>query len=204
MSGATWAAAAVAAASALLGATAPPPAPGQTGGLAVRTDSKKSAAVARVPAPLVGSWTWGSVNPGRYVDRNTGKYLGHAGGGAVSYVFSADGTFRRYVLIDSGAGFSNDSIFSSMQGKAEFDEAAGTFTLRFSKGEITFEKKSGMTRRPLTKEDMERGGTVFTYVLERDGDGNATLHVNDRDKPAKDGRQFRKDAGGEDAKTPKP
>lgn len=155
--------------------------------------TKTAPIIDRIPAAMVGIWTWGTVNPGRYVNKSTGEYMGHAGGGAVSHMFSADGTYRRYVLIDSGAGFSNESIFSVMEGKITVNESAGTFTLRFTKGNISFEKTSGITRRPLTKEDMERGGTVFTYHLEKDDNGNPILMVNDRGKPAKDGRIFRKD-----------
>lgn len=178
-------------------------------GTASVSESKKQRANGRIPAAVVGSWTWGTVNPGRYVSKTTGEYLGHSGGGAVSYLFSADGTFKRYVLIDSGAGFSNESIFSAMEGKATFNESAGTFTLRFIKGTISFEKTSGITRRPLTREDMERGGTVFTYRLEKDKEGNASLIINDPGKETKEERTFRKDKQAEDApakeaQTPKP
>lgn len=144
----------------------------------------------RVPAAMAGTWTWGSVNPGRYVNKVTGEYAGHAGGGAVSHTFSPDGTYRRYVLIHMGAGYSNESVFSAMEGRVTVNEAAGTFTLRMTKGQISFEKKSGITRRPLSREDMERGGTVFTYRLEKDEDGKPRLLVNDRDKPASEGRAF--------------
>lgn len=164
---------------------------GQAGGSPVPAKTGKT--VDRVPAAAVGSWTWGSVNPGRYVNRVTGEYAGHAGGGAVSYLFSPDGTFRRYVLIHLGAGFANENVFSAMEGRVSFNESAGTFTLRFTKGTITFEKKSGMTKRPLTREDMERGGTVFTYRFEKDEDGKVSLWVNDRDKAAREGRAFRRD-----------
>jgi hypothetical protein len=150
----------------------------------------------RVPAALVGSWTWGSVNPGRYVDKRTGEYVGHAGGGAISYTFGKDGSYKRYVLIHFGAGFSNESTFSAMEGTVDFDEAAGTFTIRMRKGTITFEKRSGMTKRPLSREDMERSGTVFTYRLDKDETGRTVLLVNDKDKPASEGRHFVKDTEG--------
>ena len=149
---------------------------------------------ARVPAALVGTWVWGSVNPGRYVNPTTGEYVGHAGGGAISYTFATDGAHQRYVLIHFGAGFSNESTFSSMEGTADFDEAAGTYTVRFTRGQITFEKKSGMQRRPLSREDMERNGTVFTYRLGKDENGDTVLMVNDRNKPAAEGRRFYKEA----------
>ena len=158
---------------------------------------KKAAAApsrqARVPAALVGTWVWGAANPGKYVNRATGEYVGHAGGGAVSYTFTPEGTYRRYVLIHFGAGFSNQSTFSSMEGTAAFDEAAGTFTLRLSRGQITFEKKAGMQKRPLSREDMERAGTVFSYRLDKDEEGRTVLMVNDKGKPASEGRRFYKE-----------
>ena len=148
----------------------------------------------RVPAALVGSWTWGSVNPGRYVDKVTGEYVGHAGGGAISYTFGKDGSYKRYVLIHLGAGSGNESTFSNIEGTVDFDEAAGTFSIRLTKGTITFEKRSGMTKRPLTQKGMEQGGTVFTYRLDKDESGRTVLLVNDKDKPASEGRRFYKDA----------
>jgi hypothetical protein len=160
-------------------------------------DSKK------VPAAVVGSWTWGTVSPGRYVNKITGEYVGHAGGGAVSHFFAADGTYTRYVLIQPGAAFPGESIFSVIKGKVTFNESAGTFTIRLTKGEISFEKKSGITRRPLSREDMERSGTVFTYHLEKGENGSVRLFVNDRGKPAKEGREFRKDSDGAGEKAEK-
>jgi hypothetical protein len=159
-----------------------------------KAEKPKAPRKARVPAELVGTWTWGGVNPGRYVSKTTGEYVGHAGGGAISYTFGADGTHHRYVLIHFGAGFSNESIFSSMDGTADCDEAAGTFTIRFTRGNITFEKKSGMQKRPLSREDMERGGTEFTYRLQKDEDGKTVLFVNDKGKPATEGKRFYREA----------
>lgn len=166
----------------------PPSTAGPSGGKTVSRERKP-----RVPAALVGTWTWGSVNPGRYVNKSTGEYLGHAGGGAISYTFAADGVHKRYVLIHFGAGFSNESTFSAMDGTADFDEAAGTFSVRFSRGQITFEKKRGMEKRPLSREDMERGGTVFTYRLGKDEAGTPVLYVNEAGKPATEGRRFYRD-----------
>lgn len=162
-----------------------------------RSAGKKPAAArkGRVPAALVGTWTWGSVNPGRYVDKTTGDYVGHAGGGAVSYTFSGDGTHKRYVLIHFGAGFSNESIFSAMEGTADFDEAAGTFTVHLTRGQITFEKKVGLQKRPMSREDLERSGSAYTFRLEKEKDGTTVLMVNDKGKPASEGRRFRKDTG---------
>jgi hypothetical protein len=154
------------------------------------TTAQKSAAV---PAALVGSWTWGSVNPGRYVDKVTGDYVGHAGGGATSYTFGKDGSHKRYVLIDMGAGWGNETVFSAMEGTATFDEAAGVFKVRLTKGTITFKKRSGTTKRKLTQEDLDRGGTEFTYRLEKDDKGTPYLLVNDKGKPASEGRRFNKD-----------
>jgi hypothetical protein len=133
------------------------------------------------------------MNPGRYVDKRTGEYVGHAGGGSISYTFNKDGSHKRYVLIDLGAGWGNESTFSAMEGTVDFDEAAGTFTVRMAKGTITFEKGSSMTKRPLTPKGMEQGGTVFTYQLEKDEKGNPVLRVNDKDKPASEGRRFVKE-----------
>jgi hypothetical protein len=163
------------------------------------TPSKKAAAQAatsrqaRVPAALVGTWVWGVANPGKYVNPATGEYAGHAGGGAVSYTFGKGGTYKRYTLIHFGAGFSNESIFSSMEGTTDFNEAAGTFTIRFIRGQITFEKKSGMQKRPLSRQDMEQGGTTFTYSLQKDENGTTVLLVNDKGKPASEGRRFYKE-----------
>jgi hypothetical protein len=154
------------------------------------TSPKKSAAI---PAALVGSWTWGSVNPGRYVDKVTGDYVGHAGGGATSYTFDKDGSHKRYVLIDLGAGFGNETVFSTMEGTATFDEAAGVFKVRLTRGTVTFKKRSGTTRRKLTQEDMDRAGNEFTYRLEKDDKGTPYLMVNDKGKPASEGRRFYKD-----------
>lgn len=191
-------AAAVAAAAVLAGTAASlPAASAQTQAAPASASGKQKGEskkpVGRVPAALVGSWTWGVANPGRYVSRTTGEYVGHAGGGAVSYEFGADGTFRKYVIIHLGAGFSNESTFSAMEGRVDFNEAAGTFKVNFTKGSITFEKKSGMTKRPLTQEDMERAGTVFNYRHEKDEQGRLFLLVSDRDKPVSEGRQFNKD-----------
>ena len=187
-------AAAATVATVFLGTAALPPVYGQ------RSASKKPVAsrqqAGRVPAALVGTWTWGVANPGRYVDKVTGEYVGHAGGGAVSYTFHKDGTHQRYVIIHFGKGFSNESTFSAMEGTADFDEAAGTFTIRLTKGNITFEKKAGMTKRPLSREDMERNGTVFTYRLDKDEIGRTVLLVNDKDKPASEGRRFYKETEG--------
>jgi hypothetical protein len=83
-----------------------------------------------------------------------------------------------------------------MEGTVDFDEAAGTFTVRMTKGTITFEKGSSMTKRPLTQKGMEQGGTVFTYRLEKDDKGNPVLRVNDKDKPASEGRRFVKETEG--------
>lgn len=148
----------------------------------------------KVPMGVIGTWTWGTVNPGRYVNKITGEYAGHAGGGAVSHTFAADGTYTRYVLIQPGAAFPGESIFSVIRGKVTFNESAGTFTVRFTRGEISFEKRSGITRRPLSREDMERSGTVFTYRLEKGKNGTVSLFVNDRIKPAKEGREFHRDS----------
>jgi hypothetical protein len=127
------------------------------------------------------------------VDKVTGEYVGNAGGGAISYTFGKDGSHKRYVLIHFGAGFSNESIFSAMEGTVDFDEAAGTFVVRLTKGNITFEKKSGLTKRPLSREELERGVNEFTYRLEKDDKGNPVLLVNDKGKPASEGRRFYRD-----------
>ena len=80
--------------------------------------------------------------------------------------------------------------------EAEGEWAAGTFTIRLTKGTITFEKGSSITKRPLTQKGMEQGGTVFTYRLEKDDKGNPVLRVNDKDKPASEGRRFVKETEG--------
>jgi hypothetical protein len=189
------------AAAAVLVAAACLAAPARIQGQVTKAKTVKSPAATRpagrVPAALAGTWTWGTVSPGRYVDKVTGDYVGHAGGGATSYYFGKDGSHKRCVLIHMGAGFGNESIFSAMEGTADFDEGAGTFKVRLTKGTITFEKRSGMTKRALTREDLERGGTEFTYRLEKDDKGNPYLLVNDKGKPASDGRRFNKDAEGE-------
>jgi hypothetical protein len=41
---------------------------------------------------------------------------------------------------------------------------------------------------------MERSGTVFTYRLEKGKNGTVSLFVNDRIKPAKEGREFHRDS----------
>lgn len=166
----------------------------QAGAPKPATAAKASkAARGRVPAALVGSWTWGTVNPGRYVDKVTGEYVGNAGGGAISYTFGADGSHKRYVLIQLGAGFSNESVFSAMEGTVDFDEAAGTFSINLTKGTVTFEKPSGRTKKPLTKEGMAQGGNTFAYRLEKDEDGRQYLLVSDKGKPVAEGRRFYKD-----------
>ncbi len=161
-----------------------------------QTKNKKASSVrqpARVPAELVGSWTWGTVNPGRYVDKVTGDYVGHTGGGATSYTFGKDGSHSRYVLIDLGAGFGNETVFSTMVGTADFDEAAGILKVRLRKGTVSFKKRSGTTRRKLTQEDLDRGGTEFVYRLEKDDKGTPYLLINDKGKPVSEGRRFYKD-----------
>jgi hypothetical protein len=188
----TLVAAAATVATVFLGTAALPPVYGQRNGSKNPASSARQQ-TGRVPAALVGTWTWGVANPGKYVDKVTGEYVGHAGGGAVSYTFGKDGTHKRYVIIHFGKGFGNESTFSAMEGTADFDEAAGTFTVRLTKGNITFEKKAGMTKRPLSREDMERNGTVFTYRLDKDEVGRTVLLVNDKNKPASEGRRFYKE-----------
>ena len=79
-----------------------------------RNGGKKPAVVqktGRVPDALVGSWTWGAMNPGRYVDKRTGEYVGHAGGGSISYTFNKDGSHKRYVLIHLRGLWEREHLF---------------------------------------------------------------------------------------------
>jgi hypothetical protein len=143
----------------------------------------------KVPASVVGEWFWGTVSPSYYVDRNTGEFLGNSSGGGSSFVFKADGTYQRYVLIQTRLGGSTSEIFAVSQGTVVFDEAKGTFTLRPTKGNYTFTDNKKQRKRPMEKDELERAGLEFTYRLAKE-DGKTYLFIARKGEKPDEARRY--------------
>jgi hypothetical protein len=139
-----------------------------------------------VPAGLVGDWFWGTVSPTRYWDRDTGDFVGHGYSGALSYVFAADGTYKRYFYLETRLGGDVSGIFSASEGTVAF--TGDTFTLKPTKGTYRFtEGRSKKKEREMRRDELERPGLVFTYRMEKKADGAQVLMVG---KEGEDARAF--------------
>lgn len=143
---------------------------------------------AAVPAGLVGDWFWGTVSPTRYWDRDTGDFVGHGYSGALSYVFAADGTYKRYFYLETRLGGDVSGVFSASEGTVAF--TGDTFTLKPTKGTYRFtEGRSTKKEREMRRDELERPGLVFTYRIEKKPDGAPVLMVG---KEGEDARAFSK------------
>jgi hypothetical protein len=151
--------------------------------------AKQAAKPAPVPAGLAGEWYRGSVSLARYVDARTGAYVGHNGGGSRTWVFAKDGTYKRYVYIDTGYG--GTRIFAASEGSVTFartSDTEGTFTLRPRKGTYTYEEQGS---RPMGRDALARAGTVFAYRLEAGSDGGGPyLYVRRKGEASSEADRF--------------
>ncbi len=150
--------------------------------------AKKQAA--KVPAQVVGEWYRGSVSLSRYVDATTGVYLGNGGGGSRTWLFAKDGTYKRYVYIDTG--FGGTTLFAASEGAVTFSPTSpteGTFTLRPKKGTYTYGTNAG--NRPMGRSELERAGTAFHYRFEAEGeDGKPHLYIRRKEEAPSDVDEF--------------
>ena len=142
-----------------------------------------------VPAELVGDWFWGNVSLARYVDRNTGDFLGNAHSGALTYAFAADGTYKRYFYLEVRPGGDVSGIFSASEGTVTF--TGDSFTLRPTKGTYRFTEGCSKKReREMRQDELERPGLTFAWRLEKKAkDKPADLIVG---KPGEDPHTFRR------------
>jgi hypothetical protein len=141
-----------------------------------------------LPAGLAGDWFWGSISPTKYWDRDTGEFVGHGYSGALSYVFGADGTYKRYFYLEQRLGGETSGIFSASEGTVAF--TGDTFTLTPAKGTYRFTTgRKKPTERPMRQDELERPGLVFTWRLEkkREGGGPPVLMIS---KEGEDARAF--------------
>lgn len=146
-------------------------------------------ASAKIPSSLVGEWFWGTVSPSYYVDKNTGAFLGNSTGGGQTLIFKANGTYQRYVLIQTRLSMSTSEVFAASQGTVTFDESKGAFTLHPKKGEYTFKDGSSTRRRAMEKNELERAGLQFTYRFAKD-DKNTYLYVAKKGEKPDEARRF--------------
>jgi len=124
----------------------------------------------------VGDWFWGNISPTRYWDRDTGDFLGHGYSGALSYVFAADGTYKRYFYLETRLGGDVSGIFTASEGTVTFGK--GTLTLKPSKGTYRFtEGRKKPRERAMRQDELERPGLEYKWQLEKDTDGKPTLKI---------------------------
>jgi hypothetical protein len=161
------------------------------GRVAVAQEGKEKPATtaAKIPSSLVGEWFWGTVSPSYYVDKNTGAFLGNSTGGGQTLIFKANGTYQRYVLIQTRLSLSTSEVFAASQGTVTFDESKGAFTLHPKKGEYTFKDGSNTRRRPMEKDELERAGLQFTYRFVKE-DKSTYLYVAKKGEKPDEARCF--------------
>jgi len=166
---------------------------GNRPGAAKPATGTKAAAQQRIPAGLVGTWFWGTVSATRYVDSKTGDFVGNGGGGGVTYVFKADGTYQCFVVIDLGAMFPGESTQTWHEGTIKVDEATRTITLKTTKGEVTTIKGSTQKRRAFAGPEL--GTKQTTYTFETGEDGTPYVRLANKNNPEDKGQRYVRDTG---------
>lgn len=132
-----------------------------------------------VPADAVGEWRWGTINPSWYVDKYTGAYEGHAGGTAVYFKFAKDGTFTRYVYIETNSYGWRTQVMTTTEGTVEFD--GDTFRLTTKKGKyksISNRVAKHNFERPMTDDERKKDSQMTYYWSKSTDDkGKPTLKI---------------------------
>lgn len=157
-------------------ATAPAPRPGKIA----------------VPAEALGEWFWGTTSPLTYRDALTGDYVGQGYGGALTYIFYKNGTYKRYFFLETRLGSDYSSIFSASEGTVSF--SADTFTLKPTKGNYRFSKGKDkpVRERPMEQDELERPGLTFSYKFKKEDGDKAVMLVNQKDAKDEEARIFQR------------
>lgn len=98
-------------------------------GLPIGTDPNTNPpATGRIPAELVGKWSYGLFSPTNFWDY-TGQYAGNAYEQALVFDFHADGTYDEYVINSTTAYNCRTEAYTYFKGRISVNEANHSFVI---------------------------------------------------------------------------
>lgn len=143
-----------------------------------------SPADAKLPADVVGSWSYGSVSPTTVHDVYTGKYLGSARSMGSFFEFAADGSFKQYTLISVNNHGWALMTWTEAYGTASFDPARGVVTLAVTNGKYKV-TDNRVTKnnydRDMTEAETRKHSSTRTFKVAKGDDGKPRLEVGNGD-----------------------
>lgn len=95
--------------------------------------TNKPPATGKIPAELVGKWSYGVFSPTTFWDYN-GKYSGNAYQQALVFEFHANGTYEEYVINSTTSYHCRTEAYSFFKGNIKVDEANHTFVITPTSG----------------------------------------------------------------------
>ena len=142
-------------------------------------------ASANVPEEIAGGWVYGTIGLTQFWDDHTGKNLGPGRGMGQVIVFEKDGTYKQYVYIQTRNHHWVTQIWTSYEGKAEFDGQKVTLTPSSGKYKVADNQvKRNNYERAMTEEELKKAkATHFWSVAKNDQDKVQLKLGEDKNQP---------------------
>lgn len=134
----------------------------------------------RIPAELVGKWSYGTFSPTNFWDYN-GTYAGNAYEQALVFDFHADGTYEQYVINSSMAYNCRTEAYTYFKGTVSVDAANSSLTIKPTSGNYrgfySCAPKSNINRAARSNELVQER---FNYQVEA---SKTAIKLSDSDAP---------------------
>jgi hypothetical protein len=138
------------------------------------------ATTAKIPAELVGKWSYGTFSPTNSWNYN-GTYAGNAYEQALVFEFHADGTYEEYVINSTTSYNCRTEAYTYFKGVLTVNQANQTFTLQPTGGKYrgfySCAPKSNINRDAKPTELIRE---QMTYQVDP---GKAAIKLSDADNP---------------------
>ena len=134
----------------------------------------------RIPADLVGKWSYGVFSPTNFWDYN-GQYGGNAYEQALVFEFHADGTYEEYVINSTTAYNCRTQAFTYFKGKISVNTINHSFVITPSSGNYrgfySCAPKSNINRQAKASELIQE---QMRYQVEA---GQGAITLSDEETP---------------------
>ena len=125
----------------------------------------------KIPADLLGSWSWTTISSVNYKDTTTGQ-LSAPSGMSAKFTFTKDGRYKFFFYVRQQTYSLVTESTTNAEGTVTFGD--GTFTVRPAKGHYKGHTGSRIIDRPMT--EAERKPVVW-YWEWRTEDGKRKLYI---------------------------
>ncbi|MGM9512011.1 hypothetical protein ACS5NO_30030 [Larkinella sp. GY13] len=137
-------------------------------------------ATGKIPAELVGKWSYGTFSPTNFWDYN-GKYTGNAYEQALVFEFHANGTYEEYVINSTTSYNCRTEAYTFFKGTVKVNEANRSFVITPTSGNYRgfygCAPKSNINR-DARKEELKQ--ETMNYQVES---GKTALKLSDAENP---------------------